>query len=141
MGEVHIAEDHVNLIAGKAKKLSVVTDQEEGYTGFVVLSIEGLPDGVQAVPGTEVEPDSPPPFSEGKRERFTTKSQKATFVLLPSADAPATRMPSVARVYAQPVVDGKIGDRIFVKELLLMVARPVESMSEKKMKQSTEASR
>lgn len=141
LGEVHIAEDHLNLIAGQAKKLSVVTDQEEGYDGFVVLSIDGLPEGVRAVPGTEVEPDSPPPFSEGKKERFRTKSQKATFVLLPDPDAPATPMPVVARVYAQPVVDGKLGDRIFVKELLLMVARPPENLSENEMKRSTEASR
>ncbi len=141
LGEVHITEDHVNLVAGEAKKLSVVTDQEEGYNGFVVLSIDGLPEGVRAVTGTEVEPDSPPPFSEGKKERFTTKSQKATFVLLPGRDAPATRMPATARVYAQPVVDGKLGDRIPVKDLLVMVMQRPEAMSENKMKQSTEASR
>lgn len=141
LGEVHIAEDHLNLVAGQAKKLSVVTDQEEGYEGFVVLSIEGLPEGVKAVPGTEVEPDSPPAFSEGKKERYRTKSQKATFVFLPAPDAPATRMPAVARVYAQPVVDGKLGDRIPVKDVLLMVTRPPGKISEHKMKPSTEASR
>ena len=141
MGEVHIAEDHINLIAGEAKKLSVTTDQEEGYDGFVILSIEGLPQGVRAVPGTEVEPDSPPPFSVGKIERFRTKSQKATFVILPAPDAPATRMPAVAQVYAQPVVDGKLGDRIPVKDLLVMVTRQPESVSGNQRKQSEEASR
>jgi hypothetical protein len=141
LGEVHITEDHVNLVAGEAKKLTVVTDQEEGYNGFVVLSIDGLPEGVRAVTGTEVEPDSPPPFSEGKKERYTTKSQKATFVLLPGEDAPATQLPATARVYAQPVVDGKLGDRIPVKDLLVMVTRPPEAMSENTIKQSTEASR
>ena len=141
LGEVHVAEEHINLIAGQAKKLSVTTDQEEGYEGFVVLSVEGLPEGVQAVPGTEVEPDRPPPFSEGKKERFKTKSQKATFILLPGRDAPATHMPAVARVYAQPVVDGKLGDRIPVKDLLVMVMRPPEPLNENKMKRSTEASR
>jgi len=141
LGEVHIAEDHINLVAGEAKKLSVITDQEEGYDGFVVLSIDGLPEGVQAVPGTEVEPDRPPPFSADKKERFRTKSQKATFVLLPGRDAPATHVPAVARVYAQPVVDGKLGDRIPVKDLLLMVTRPPEALSDSKMKQSTEALR
>ena len=141
MGEVHIAEDHINLVAGEAKKLSVTTDQEEGYDGFVILSIEGLPEGVQAVPGTEVEPDSPPPFSVGKAERFKTKSQKATFVILPDPGAPATRMPAVAEVYAQPVVDGKLGERIPVKDLLVMVTRQPESVSENQRKQSAEASR
>jgi len=141
MGEVHIAEDHVNLVAGEAQKLSVITDQEEGYDGFVVLSIEGLPEGVQAVPGTEVEPDRPPPFSEGKKERFRTKSQKATLILLPADDAPSTRMPAVARVYAQPVVEGRLGDRIPVKDLLVMVTQHPEAMSKNKMNKSAEASR
>ena len=141
MGEVHIAEDHVNLVAGEAKKLSVVTDQEEGYDGFVILSVEGLPEGVRAVPGTEVEPDAPPAYRQGKIERFQTKSQTATFVLLPAHDAPATRMPAVARVYAQPVADGKLGDRIPVKDLLVMVTQHPEAMSQNTMKQLTGASR
>jgi hypothetical protein len=141
MGEVHIAEGHINLVAGEAKKLSVTTDQEEGYDGFVILSIEGLPEGVQAVPGTEVEPDRPPPFSVGKVERFTTKSKKATFVMLPGRDAPATRMPVVATVYAQPVVDGTLGERIPVKDLLVMVTRQPENLSENQQKRSAEASR
>ena len=141
MGEVHIAEDHINLVAGEAKKLSVTTDQEEGYDGFVILSIDGLPEGVQAVPGTEVEPDRPPPFSVGKAERFTTKSEKATFVILPGRDAPATRMPAVATIYAQPVVDGTLGERIPVKDLLVMVTRQPESLSDNQQKRSAEASR
>ena len=77
----------------------------------------------------------------GKIERFRTKSQKATFVILPAPDAPATRMPAVAQVYAQPVVDGKLGDRIPVKDLLVMVTRQPESVSGNQRKQSEEASR
>ncbi len=130
MGEVHIAQDRLNLVAGRAKKLSVITDQEEGFDGFVVLSIEGLPQGVRAVPATEVEPDSPPPFNEGKKERFRTKSQKATFVFLSERDTPVTRMPVTATIYAQPVVDGRLGGRIPVKELLVMVVRQPEVLSE-----------
>ena len=125
LGAVHVDKDYLNLVTGEAKKLSVTTDQEEGYDGYVVLSIEGLPEGVHAVPATEVDPDSPPPFNLGKIERFTTKSKKATFVFLSEPDAPATRMPVKALVYAQPVMQGKLGARIAVKELLVMVvARP-----------------
>jgi hypothetical protein len=72
---------------------------------------------------TEVEPDSPPPFNEGKKERFTTKSQKATFVFLSEPDAPATTAPVKGRIYAQPVVKGRLGPRILAKELWIMVLR------------------
>jgi hypothetical protein len=41
--------------------------------------------------GAEVDPDSPPAFNEGKKERFTSKSQKATFVLLSDPQAPSDR--------------------------------------------------
>ncbi|MBM3783005.1 MAG: hypothetical protein FJW30_01530 [Acidobacteria bacterium] len=123
MGEVKIAADALNLEVGKASKLSVVTDQEEGYEGFVILSIDGLPDGVRAMPATEVEPDSPPQESMAKRERFATKSQKATIVLAPGDAAPLTRLPVVGRVHAQPVVGGKLGARIFVKEIPIMVVK------------------
>ena len=130
MGEVHVTQDRLNLVAGQAKKLSVITDQEEGFDGFVVLSIEGLPEGVRAVMATEVEPDSPPPFNEGKKERFTTKSKKATFLFLSERDTPVTRMPVTVTVYAQPVVEGQQGRRIPVKELLVMVVQEQEVLSE-----------
>jgi hypothetical protein len=137
VGEVHVAQDRLNLIAGEAQKLSVVTDQEEGYDGYAILTIEGLPEGVRAVMATEVEPDRPPPFNDGKKERFTTKSQKATFVFLSEPDAPATSSPVKGRVFAQPVVDGKLGPRILAKELWIMVLR--QPADEKRRGESAEA--
>jgi hypothetical protein len=124
LGRVRVAEDHINIFAGEAKKLTIVTEQEEGYDGFALLSVEGLPPGVQAAPATEVEPETPPPFSEGKKERFTTESEKATFVFLSSPDAEPTRTPVKATVYAQPVVNGKLGPRMAVKDILVMLLRP-----------------
>ena len=141
MGAVSVETDYLNLVAGEAKKLSVTTDQEEGYDGYVVLSIEGLPQGVSAVPATEVEPDSPPPFNPGKVERFTTKSKKATFVFLCERDAPSTRMPVKAHVYAQPVMQGKLGARIAVRELLIMVVRPPDSVTGNRTARVAESSR
>jgi len=123
MGEVKIAVDELNLEAGKAGKLSVITDQEEGFDGFVILSVEGLPGGVRATPGTEVEPDSPPQESMAKRERFTTKSQKATLILFADPAAASMKTPVVGRVFAQPVVKGKLGDRIFVKAIPIFVVK------------------
>ncbi len=123
LGEVKVNVDCLNLEAGKAQKVSIVTDQEEGFDGYVILSMEGLPEGVRAVPATEVDPDSPPQQSMGKRERFTTKNQKATLVLAPEASAPATRMPVMGRIYAQPVVKGELGTRFLVKEIPVMVVK------------------
>jgi hypothetical protein len=123
LGEVHIEDDCLNLAAGKAQKLSVITDQEEGFEGQVILSVEGLPEGVRVATATEVEPDTPPPTSEGKRERYRTKSQKATLLLVVDPGAAATRLPAVARVYAQPVVGGELGGRILVKKIPVMVVR------------------
>ncbi|MEZ5353384.1 MAG: hypothetical protein R2762_12165 [Bryobacteraceae bacterium] len=121
MGAVEVAADSLNLVAGKADKLSVVTDQEEGFDGYVVLTMEGLPEGVRAVTATEVEPDTPPSTSISKRERFVAKNQKATLLLIADAGAPPTRTPAMGRVYAQPVVKGELGSRFLVKEIPVMV--------------------
>ncbi|MEZ5401295.1 MAG: hypothetical protein R2729_16615 [Bryobacteraceae bacterium] len=126
MGTVRADADCLNLTAGKAQKLSIVTDQEEGFDGYVVLSMEGLPAGVHAVPATEVEPDTPPATSTGKRERFVSKSQKATLVLLPAKDAPPSPAPVLASVWAQPVVKGELGKKILVKEIPVMVVKASE---------------
>lgn len=123
LGEVKVNVDCLNLEAGKAQKVSIITDQEEGFDGYVIVSMEGLPEGVRAVPATEVDPDSPPQPPMGKRERFTTKNQKATLVLAPEASAPATRMPVMGRIYAQPVVKGELGTRFLVKEIPVMVVK------------------
>lgn len=121
VGAIQISEDRLNLVAGKTQKLSIVTDQEEGFDGFVILSMEGLPEGVRAVTATEVEPDRPPSQSVGKRERFTTKNQKATFVLIPGENAPATKTPAMARIYAQPSLKGDLGTKMLIKEIPVMV--------------------
>ena len=126
LGEVTITADALNLDRGKTAKLSVVTDQEEGFEGFVVLSIDGLPPGVTAVTGTEVEPDSPPQESQAKRERFVTKNKKATILLMTRADAPLTRLPAEGRVYAQPVVNGTLGEKILIKKIPIMVIGGVQ---------------
>lgn len=123
LGEVKVNVDCLNLEPGKAQKVSIVTDQEEGFDGYVILSMEGLPEGIRVVTGTEVEPDSPPQPPMGKRERFTTKSKKATLVLAPDHAAPATRVPVMGRIYAQPVVKGELGTRILIKEIPVMVVK------------------
>jgi hypothetical protein len=132
LGEARVSLDRLNLVAGSAQQLSIVIDQEEGFDGLAIFSIDGLPEGVTAVMGAEVDPDSPPAFNEGKKERFTSKSQKATFVLLSGPEAPLTPAPVTARIYAQPAVGGKLGKKILAKELLMMVVadQPADAKSD-----------
>jgi hypothetical protein len=130
LGEAHVEQDRLNLVAGKAERLSIVIDQEEGYDGLALFSVEGLPQGVDAVLGAEADPETPPPFNEGKKERFVTESQKATFVLLTSPDAPLTREPVRARIFLRPAVKGALGNKILAKEILVMVVADSSRLSQ-----------
>ena len=125
MGRIHLEEDHLNLVAGRATPLSLVTDQEEHYQGSIALTLAGLPPGVTVVAATQAEPDTPPAVNEGRKERYVSRSRKATLVLIAADDAPATPVPVAVKVMAQPVVEGRMGPMTPVKDLLLMVVAPV----------------
>jgi hypothetical protein len=103
--------------------MGVETDQEEGFEGQIVLTVEGLPEGVRAMMGTDVQPQVPPPYNPGKVERFQPESQKATFLFLTDQTAPATPRPVEARIVAQPVVKGKLGSPLMVKKILVTVVK------------------
>src|SRR5262249_33576430 len=108
MGEVRISEEQVNLMPGEVTKVSVDTDQEEGFDGQIALTIEGLPKGVRAVMGTELRPAVPPPYNPGKVERFKPESQRATFLFVTDQSAPPTSMPVEATIRAQSVMKGRL---------------------------------
>lgn len=135
MGQVHVEEDHLNLVAGTATPLSLVTDQEEHFEGSIALSLAGLPPGVTAVAGTRAEPDAPPAVNEGRKERYVSRSRKATLVLVAAADAPATPVPVPVTVMAQPVEEGRLGRRTPVKDLLLMVVAPAPTSAQAALNQ------
>jgi hypothetical protein len=124
VGKLEVQEDAVNLVAGEAKKLAIITEQEEGFGGEVVFSIQGLPPGVQALAGADVEPDTEPPLPEIHKERFVPKSKKTTILLVADADAPTSRIPQLARIIARPVVGGKIGAPLTVGDVPVMVLKP-----------------
>ena len=128
VGKIEVREDVANLVPGEASKLTIITDQEEGFGGEVVFKIEGLPRGVEALAGADVEPDTAPPFPEVHKERFVPKSKETTIVLVTAADAPATEMPAVARIVARPVVGGKLGAPWKVKDLPVMVLKPSQQL-------------
>ncbi|MBM3803229.1 MAG: hypothetical protein FJW26_13090 [Acidimicrobiia bacterium] len=124
VGKIEVQEDGLNLVAGEAKKLTLVTEQEEGFGGEILFSVQGLPPGVQALAGADVEPDTEPPLPEINKERFVPKSKKTTILLAADADAPASGVPQLARIIARPVVGGKIGAPLTVGGVVVMVLKP-----------------
>ena len=126
MGEVKISDDRINLRRGEAKKLSVVTEQEEGFDGEIALAVENLPPGVQSFPATEVEPDRVLPQEDLKKQWFVPKRQRATIVLLTSKEAPLTTQPWFACVTARPIVQGKPGMPVSSRQIPLMVVAEAE---------------
>ena len=117
-------EDHLNLIIGRATKLTVITDEEEGFNGEVAVLVENLPAGVQAFPAAVTEPKTAPPLPAMNKERFRPESQKVTIMLVASANASATRAPTFADIKVRPIVDGYPGAPLFVRQLALMVVPP-----------------
>ena len=120
-GELKVQEDRLNLVPGEAGKLTVTTGQEEGFAGQILLRVEGLPPGVQALPGTDYQPETPPHLDQGPRERYMPQQGATSIMIVAAADAPATRMPRVLRIRARPVVSGKMGTLLPVGTVHLMV--------------------
>ena len=121
--------DHINLRSGETRKLTVVTEPEEGFDGEIALTLENLPAGVQALAAATTTV-SPRLLETGNgrgamhKERFFPPRHLATMVLVAGRDAPATPMPQRIRLTARPVADGKIGKTLAVQEILLMICRP-----------------
>jgi hypothetical protein len=123
MGDIRVSEEQINLMPGEATKVSVDTDQEEGFDGQIALTVEGLPEGVHAVTATELQPKAPPAYNQGKVERFVPESQKATFLFVTDRAAAPTSKPVEASIVAQPVIKGKLGHPVVVKKILFTVAQ------------------
>ena len=122
-GELKVQEDRLNLVPGEAGKLTVTTGQEEGFTGQILLQVEGLPPGVQALPSTDYQPETPPNLDQGPKERYMPQQGATSVMIVAAEDAPATRMPHILRIRARPVVSGKIGPLLAVGKVHLMVLK------------------
>ena len=120
-GELMVREDRLNLVPGEAGKLTVTTGQEEGFTGQILLQVEGLPPGVQALPGTDYQPETSPNLDDGPKGRYMPQQGATSVMIVAAADAPATRMPRVLSIQARPVVSGKMGALLPVGKVHLMV--------------------
>jgi hypothetical protein len=121
VGDVRIDTDHVNLAPGEAKTVRVIFDREEDYRGAITVIAEGLPAGVSAAVGADFEPDKDPPSSAGKRERYTSRAERAVVVLSAAPDAPPAVEPSRIRLIVRPLVDGRLGDVLSTKTIYMMV--------------------
>ncbi len=121
VGRIEATPEVVNLRPGQAKKITILSDQEEGFGGDILFGADGLPSRVQFLPGAEVEPHKEPPLPEIHKERFVPGNQKTTVLLAAAPGAPATRMPKRVRLSARPVVGGKVGEAIAAGDLLVMV--------------------
>lgn len=124
VGEVRTDTDRLNLAAGQASKITVTTDQEEGFSGDIALVLEGLPEGVEFFPGTEVKAYQGPVPEDGMRLRFSPQSESVTILLLAGGDAPATRLPVKLRLLARPISDDGPGPGLLIQEIPTMVVRP-----------------
>jgi len=123
VGKVAVKEDSVNLAPGRAKRLTVTVEQEEGYTGEVALSVDNLPKGVQALTSAEVPPDPEPLLDQGKRDQYVPKSQKVVLLLVGSQDAPPTTLPQIVQLVARPVVQGQVGAPVWIEDIPVMVVK------------------
>jgi hypothetical protein len=126
LGDFRVFPAVINLAAGQAKKLTVVTEQEEGFSGDASIIIEGLPAGVTAVAGTEVVPDGGPALDEGPKERFVSKAQKAIVILTAESGVLATRSLRQIRILVRPIVDGVPGPLLLAREVPFMIVPTVK---------------
>lgn len=130
VGEVRTDTDRLNLLAGQASKITVTTDQEEGFSDDIALVLEGLPEGVEFFPGTEVKAYQGPVPEDRMRLRFSPRSESVTLLLLAGADAPATSLPVKLRLLARPISDEGPGPGLLIQEIPTMVVRPTRGAEE-----------
>ena len=123
--------DRINLVRGEAKKLTIFTPHEEGFTGDVSFSVTGLPPGVEALAAAEVNDEKAPTEIPVDPELILPKTQETTIVLLAGDEAPLTRIPSTMRLQCRPIVNGKPGSTLLVRDLPLMVVeKPLRTKGE-----------
>ncbi len=104
--------------------MNILTYQEEGFSGEVLFTFAGLPQGVNVFPAAEVDGKKRPNEISEKEESFVPDVQKTTLVLLADPEAPVTRMPQWLSLEARPIVGGQVGSPLPVAQIPLMVVKP-----------------
>jgi hypothetical protein len=122
LGKVSLSEQQINLRPGAVTELHLTTEREEDFAGSVTFEFDGLPTGVAVAPGIANPVEKPPLPNGGKVERYAPKPQASILVLAAAPDAPATGKPVQVRLFARPILEGKLGSRIFVREVPLFLS-------------------
>ena len=123
VGKIEVAPNTLNLRQGETAKLTVVTAQEEDFSGEVLFKLNNLPKGIQMFPGAEVEPETLPSLPELNKDRFMVKHQKTTLIVTADTDSPATKMPIISYLTAIPINQGQMGRPIDVGKVLIMILK------------------
>ncbi len=135
VGEIWLDKiDRFNLVPGEAKKLTILTSHEEGFTGDVAFSVTGLPSGVEALAAAEVNDARAPMEVTVNPEMILPKTQETTIVLLTAAAASPTPMPAVIQLHCRPILEGEPGSTLLVREIPLMVVKATDSPKEETRK-------
>jgi len=122
VGEVTVeGADEVNLFRGKPKRLVVTAAYEEGFAGDVSFSFDGLPPGVDALPAAKYDDGRAPLEVPQNANIVAPKTQKAAIVLVAGSEAALTSQPILARLYCHPIVQDKLGPKLLVREIPVMV--------------------
>ena len=128
--------DRLNLLVGESKKFTVVCEKEEGFDGEIVISVENLPPGVQALPSSPAEWEEA--LLRGMQYRpvgvdivdpanYRAKRQVVTIALVASSDAKPMTLPTLLRLTARPIVEGRPGASLPVGEFpFLLIVPPKE---------------
>ena len=120
--------DHVNLVPGEVKKITVTIEKEEAFDHLVVLGFENLPSGISALPSltekakTSVRDEGP--RGGIQKDQFFPQTQKVTFSLMVEKGVRPSSMPHQVRIVARGVVKGHPGILLPVKDIHLMVIDP-----------------
>ena len=125
VGEVTIiGGDHINLKQGGATALNLTTAFEEGLSGNVSFTLEGLPPGVEALPGAQLDPSGGPSDADVNPEIVSPKYQKSSIVVLAQPAAPLTHKVAVVKVLGRAILEGKPGPAFLVASIPLTVVAP-----------------
>jgi hypothetical protein len=130
--------DRINISPGVPKKLRVSINVEEGLPDSFMVTMEGLPPGVQVLPASQTDPDATPPLDEGDKYRFLPKTSYAMIMLAARGDCPVTPMPVMTRLVVTTVQpDGTISRPLAVQPVPLVVVKRAEAISEREVFRAT----
>ena len=125
VGEVSIlGGDRINLKQGDATALNLTTAFEEGFAGSVSFTVEGLPPGVQAMPGAQLDPTQGPSDADVNPEIVSPKYQKSSIMMLADPAAPLTSNVAVVKVMGRAILGGRPGSAFLVASIPLTVVAP-----------------